>query len=460
MIHIHDVIYIPVTLLFDFLGILFLTEMWRVTVPNVNSIFESGNKKVGKKNNKVFFWIVVIGVLLLGSVLFIALMPQKKGSTYVLKTYSKAIVSPKTIRNIISSTGVVELRLKETILSPENSQVSAVFVSEGDSVSKGQAIAQLVTTDLEWNLVMSKANYEQALRDAQMNDTEYEFSIRQKEISIKTAKRNVENAQENLVQIQGLFDRNIAASSELANAKNAVADSIDSLDLAQLTLEQTIAKQTLILNNRTTELAKLKKEMQDIEEAIASCTIRSGITGQVYSISVDVGDRIGSYATVAVLANPLDIQLGIDVAENRVAEIKTGNPVSVTIGNSVFPAVVSSIASSATTSSSSASSTVRVVATFEHVPSTAIVGGSVSAEIQVGLIENALTLPRGPFLSSGNYTLVYVITDSHSAVKRTVQFGITDGTTIEVISGLDAGDRVITSAYQDYIHVSEIELSK
>ena len=429
-------------------------------MPNVNSIFESSKKSSGKKKSKSFFWFVVIGGLLVVGVFFIALMPKQTGSTYILRTHSEATVTSKTIRNSSSSTGVVELRVKETVLSPENSQVSAVYISEGDSVVKGQAIAQLVTTDLEWSLVVSKASYDQSLRDAQMNDTEYDFSIRQKEISIKTAERNLANAQENLVQTQGLFDRSIASSSELSNAKNVLADAIDSVDLARLTLEQVVAKQKLIVTNRSTELAKLKKEIKDLENAIASCTIRSGINGKVYSVAVAVGDRIGSYATVAVLANPLDIQVGIDVAENRIAEVKYGNPVSVTIGDTVYPAFVSSIASSATSSSSSTSSSVRVIAEFQSVPAAAIVGGSVSAEIQVGVIENALTLPRGPYLSSGNYSSVYVIGKNNSAVKRNVRFGITDGTTIEVSSGLEEGDRVITSAYQDFIHLSEIELIK
>ena len=147
------------------------------------------------------------------------------------------------------------------------------------------------------------------------------------------------------------------------------------------------------------------------------------------------------------------------MAENRIGEVRVGNPVAITIGDTVSAGKVTSISSSATSSSSSSTSTVRVVSDFAEVPSNAIVGGSVSAEIEVGVIQNALTLPRGPYLSSGNYSAAYVI-DGDTAEKKTAAFGVTDGNAIQVLSGLKEGDRVITSAYQEFIHLARINLAK
>lgn len=438
-------------------------------MPNTDRIFDkprAGLSRAGtgpagsgvQKKGKIFFLATVVGVAVIVGVVFFTVVPKGDKEAYSLKTWSEATVTSATIKNTVSSTGVIELRTKDTILSPETAQVSAVYVAEGDTVKKGQALAQLVTTDLDWDLVVSQAAYDAAIREAAMTDTEYEFSIRQQDIGIKTAERNLKTAQDTLVQTQGLFERDIASKSELTTADNEVADASDTLDLARLTREQTVAKQAITLKNRVSELDQKRKEIADLKKSIADCTIRSGIAGRVYSLSVATGDRLASYATVAVVADPSDIQVGIDVAENRVNEVRIGNPVAITIGDTAVPGTVKSIASSATTSSSSSSSTVRVVAEFGTVPSSAIVGGSVSADIQVGLIADALTLPRGPYLSSGNYVAAYVVDGAGHAVKRTVSFGITDGTAIQVLSGLKAGERVITSAYQEYIHLDEIKL--
>lgn len=438
-------------------------------MPNTEFIFEKqkgvGASKVEHsgavwKKGKGFVIAATLFAILAAAAFFYVLSPKTAKDGYVLKTWNEATVAKKTIKNIVSSTGVVELISKETVLSPQTAQVSAVYVSEGDSVQKGQSLIRLASDELEWSLVVSKATLDAAIREATMTDTEYDFSIRQQDINIKTAERNLATAKDKLTQTQGLLDRNIASTSELTTAKNTVADASDSLELSRLTREQTIAKHELALTNRVTDLAQKKKAVTDLKESIADCTIRSGSAGRVYTLSAAVGDRVSSYAAVAVIANPSDIQVGIDVAENRINEVKAGNPVSVTIGESVVPATVKSIASSATTSSSSSTSTIRVVAGFTKIPTGAIIGGSVSADIEVGLLEDALTLPRGSYLSSGNYTTAYVIDGSGRASKKTVGFGITDGNVIQVISGLGEGDRVITSAYQDYIHLSEITLSK
>lgn len=421
---------------------------------------EKGNAVTVRSKGKGFLIAAVVLVLVVVGIFFAVFSPSADKAAYILKTWNEAEVTAATIKNTVSTTGVIELKNKETILSPQTAQVSAVYVDEGDTVRKGQSLVQLVTDDLEWDLVVSQASYDEAVRAATMTDTEYEFSVRQQDINIKTAERNLKTAQETLTQTQGLFDRDIASSSELVTAQNAVADASDTLELAQLTKEQTVAQHRIALSNRASDLAQKKKSIDDLKASIADCTIRSGMDGKVYELSAAVGDRISSYDTVAVVANSSDIQAGIDVAENRINEVKSGNPVAITIGDTVVQGKVKSIASSATTSSSSSSSTVRVVAEFDAPPSNAIVGGSVSADIQVGIIEDALTLPRGPYLSSGNYASVYVIDGSNSATKKTVSFGITDGTTIQVVSGLSEGERVITSAYQEYIHLSEIQLAK
>ncbi len=433
-------------------------------MPNTELIFDkadgragrsSGAVRTGTKKGTVLLPVSIALVVAATVAFFFILAPKADASDFILKTWNEATVTAATIKNTVSSTGVIELKSKETVLSPQTAQVSAVYVSEGDTVVKGQALVQLVTDDLKWSLA-----YDTAIRDARMTDTTYEFSIRQGDINIKTAERNLKTAEDGLAQTQGLFERNIASASELVAAKNAVADASDSLELAKLTKEQTVAKQTVTLTNRETELSQMKKEISDLEESIAECTIRSGMNGRVYSLSAAAGDRLSSYATVAVIANPSDIQVGIDVAENRINEVKTGNPVSITVGDTAVPGKVKTVATSATASSSSSTSTVRVTADFDRVPSSAIVGGSVSADIQVGVIDGALTLPRGPYLSSGNYASVYVIDGTASAVKKTVSFGITDGTSIQVLSGLSDGDRVITSAYQEFIHLAKIGLDK
>lgn len=60
-------------------------------------------------------------------------------------------------------------------------------------------------------------------------------------------------------------------------------------------------------------------------------------------------------------------------------------------------------------------------------------------------------------MTSGQQLFVYVIEGS-KAVQRDVQFGLIQGNNIQILSGLNAGDKVIISSYDQFRHLEEIEI--
>ena len=75
--------------------------------------------------------VAIIGVVLVVVGFFAVLSPKTDKSAYVLKMWNEAEVTTATIKNTVSSTGVIELKSKETILAPQTAQVKTVFVASG-----------------------------------------------------------------------------------------------------------------------------------------------------------------------------------------------------------------------------------------------------------------------------------------------------------------------------------------
>ncbi len=73
------------------------------------------------------------------------------------------------------------------------------------------------------------------------------------------------------------------------------------------------------------------------------------------------------------------------------------------------------------------------------------------------MYQDSLCLPRAPYLTSGQQLFVYRI-ENDSAIRTDVQFGMLQGNYIQVLSGLKAGDLVITSSYDQYRHLEEIKI--
>ena len=74
-----------------------------------------------------------------------------------------------------------------------------------------------------------------------------------------------------------------------------------------------------------------------------------------------------------------------------------------------------------------------------------------------GCTKIVLYLPHGPYLTSGQQLFVYVI-EGDRAVRREVQFGLLQGSHIQVLRGLELGESVITSSYDTFRHLEEIAI--
>ena len=66
-------------------------------------------------------------------------------------------------------------------------------------------------------------------------------------------------------------------------------------------------------------------------------------------------------------------------------------------------------------------------------------------------------MPRDDYLTSGEYSFVYLITDQ-KAVRSDASFGQHDGGFVEVLSGLQPGDKIIAGSYEEFKDQREISI--
>ena len=70
-----------------------------------------------------------------------------------------------------------------------------------------------------------------------------------------------------------------------------------------------------------------------------------------------------------------------------------------------------------------------------------------------------MTIPRGPYLTTGSQRYLYKVEGS-IARRVAVTFGLMEGNTVEILSGVEPGDEVITSGYQNFVEYEEITLER
>lgn len=172
----------------------------------------------------------------------------------------------------------------------------------------------------------------------------------------------------------------------------------------------------------------------------ADHTVKSPVAGHIRSITTAVGASASSVATVgagAVLAS-------VAVDENRVASVKAGQTVTLTLGSggATFTGTVRSIAQ--TPDGSSGVQQYQVLVTPDSIPTGSRIGMTVTASIRIDSKTDVLTVPAGAITTSKGHAAVRVLNARGTVRTVQVDTGLVGDSSVEIIDGLSVGQKVVT----------------
>ena len=250
-----------------------------------------------------------------------------------------------------------------------------------------------------------------------------------------------------------LDDTDLQAAVDAAQASVSAAE--DQVDAASGSTSAQVA-------SAQAQLAAAQSSLARAKASLADATLSSPIAGTVASVSLAVGDAVGSgsdgsggsgstsgdtssgssTAQVVVIATNAWV-VNAAVGASDLASVKKGLQVDITPDGSaarVF-GTVSSVGIMASTGSSGAA-TFPVVIKVTGSPTGLYAGGTVSAAIVVKQVENVLTVPSAALTSEGDTTYVTVSKDGKETRTKVV-IGTVYGASTQIVSGLSEGDQVV-----------------
>ena len=329
-------------------------------------------------------------------------------------SFDTEAVAPANIQNSITATGTIEPVTSVTVGTQVSGIVSKLYVDYNSVVKKGQVIAELDKT----NLI------------SQLNTAKAQLATAQSQLNYQTT---------NLNRYRTLYNKGLVAA--------------DDYDNAQLSYKQ--AKE---------QVASAKEEVQRAQTNLGYATITSPIDGVVLSKSVEEGQTVAaSFSTPELFTIAQDLtnmQVVADVDEADIGDVKVGERVSFTVDaypDDTFEGTVKQVRQEATTTNN--------VVTYEVV----ISAPNSDLKLKPGLTANVtiFTAERKGVLSvvskalrftpqketvgkmkivdqtAGAKNKVWTI-EGNSIVAHKVNIGMTDGTHTQIISGVDAGTKVVT----------------
>jgi HlyD family secretion protein len=180
-----------------------------------------------------------------------------------------------------------------------------------------------------------------------------------------------------------------------------------------------------------------------------SLKVRAGIPGVLQELPMQVGQRVTPGTTLARVARPENLKAELRIPESQARDVAMGMPASIDTRNGIVRGRVIRVAPSA-----QEGSVIVDVAFDGPLPRGARPNLSVDGTIQLDRLDNVLYVGRPAVGQSGDTVQLFkLVKGTDEAVRVPVKLGRSSVTTMEIVSGLEAGDEVIlsdTSAQDGY----------
>jgi HlyD family secretion protein len=283
---------------------------------------------------------------------------------------------------------------------------------------------------------------------------------------VAAANAAIASAQASVTSTQAKLSQLKAGSlpDDIAQATAAVSQAEQTLALKQTPYQQQdIDQQKQAVAQAAAQLA-LKKQpytQTDVDQAqaavdgaaaqldqarynLATATLVAPFSGIVSAVNANIGELASPAATVPAvsLVDPANLRLDASVDETDVSHVQVGQDVTIAfdaVPDKTFPGKVLAIAPNATVQSGVATYTVSISVQDSPEIKPGMTG---NADIIYAHHDDVLLVPNRAVRTDGNIRVVSVL-EGGLAVAKTVTVGVSDDTSTEILTGLQAGDQII-----------------
>ncbi len=446
-------------------------------------------------------WKVIIGIALL---LMVAV-----GITAGVRYSQRGIITVQTGRaakqdlaSIVTASGEIKPRNYINIGANAQGELREILVKEGDHVKKGQLLARIENVQPEADVAAQQAALSSSEADATASEAAERASqdnLIALQATIDRNKADLEKAESDFQRYKALYEQKLIALQDFEQRKStfdsqkaAVRESESRLVQAKAQLAQSSA-QTASSQRR---IAQTRAALTRFADVLKKHNSYSPLDGVVTDLPVRVGETVvpgiqnSSASTIMTIADMSLITAEVRVDETDIVNVKLEQMANISIDaipNQTFKGHVieigntailrsTGLAASQSTISSQEAKDFKVVIALDNPPDEIRPGLSCSARITTAQKAQILTIPiqsltkrrkadleqsaQAPAQPSGvrlspaeerarkeEVEGVFAVVNGKSEFRK-VQTGITGATDIEVLSGLQDGEEIITGPYQ------------
>jgi HlyD family secretion protein len=343
----------------------------------------------------------------------------------------------------LSVQGRIVAAFHPTLYSPERGVVR-LLVLAGDEISLGQELARVDSPELksrlkqeESSLMSAQADLERQRILAKQQQLKSQQEVDLFAVKVEAAERAMGRAAEsrsagilNDVEFEAAQDELAVTSLNLEHARQTAALEGEDLEFEIRNRERQVDRQGLVV--------------EEIRRQVDQLAIRSPVDGLVSRLDIKDRDAVTVGQPLLAVVDLSAFEVEIAVPENYADEIGAGTESLITYDSREFAGQVKSI------SPEVEGSQVKGVVVFTGgIPQGLKQNQRVSTRLVMESRPDVLKVARGPFLENGGGRQAYMV-DGDMAVLQAIQVGTVSVSEVEIVAGLEEGDRIIISDMTRY----------
>ncbi len=336
-------------------------------------------------------------------------------------------------------------------------QVERILVQAGDQVEKGQPIIVFRNENLQLNVLRNESQTAQSIAQIQNQQNQLETTRANNESQLANIRYQIANLEHLVARYDPLF-------KEGALDAKTVQQAHDQLDYYRTLLPLQLDTNARAEKLRVKQLPGLQAEEDSLLQSLTfnqnqleALTEKAPVAGKLTMLGVSkIGENINPGTRLAEINPPTGFKITADIDEYYLARVKAGQSADIDVDGIRYKLRVARVYPQVK------NGTFTADFTFDgKAPQNPTQGASVDGKLSLGADDKALILPSGAFLEASGGDYVFVLdAGGSSAHRRRVKLGRRNVEQVEVLSGLAADERVITSDYSTYDKIDRIDLTK
>ena len=332
-------------------------------------------------------------------------------------------------------------------LSPrEAGIVEEIIIEEGSQVRAGDVIIRLSNDDLDLQILNSEANLAEKENTLRNTMIQMEQQKMQLSLDILELRTQVQRKGRALESQKRLFDDGLIGKEEYLRSEEDYTLFCKKLEVTLSRAEQDSVYRSVQIKQMRESLENMKLNMQMIRKRKDNLAVKAPIDGELGLLEVTLGQSIGSGAKIGQINDLGSYKIEAQIDEHYIDRVSAGLTATFERQNETYDAIIRKVYPEVRNG--------KFQADFKFSgpqPANIRSGQTYYLNLQLGQPEKAILIPRGTFYQKTGGKWIYVVSpEGGKAVKREIRIGRQNPQFYEVLEGLEAGEKVITSGYDNF----------